>query len=299
MMLDLRGALAATLRDRVAGPEADARARRIWLAPGPRRFAPDDPICRVHGHAAMYPGGIRALLLQMLHPLAMAGVGGHSGYRSDPWGRLQRTSEYIAMTTFGPVEEADRTLRRIRKIHARVQGTAPDGRPYRADDPHLLRWVHIGEVDSFLVSYQRHARTPLTPDEADRYVEQAGWAGEQLGVVDPPRTVAELAADLAGFRPELALTEAAHEAADFLVREPPLPWAARPGYWTLVAGAVAMLPPWARGLLGMPGAGVIGRRVLDPLLLRPMGRFGTAAVGWALADPREVRNTPGSSGRSG
>lgn len=294
-MIDARAALAAALRDKVAGPDAEARARKIWLAPGPRRFAPGDPIALVHGHAAMYSGGIRALLLQMLHPLAMAGVGGHSGYKGDPWGRLQRTSEYIAMTTFGPDESAEKVIARIRKIHDRVQGQAPDGREYRASDPHLLRWVHVAEIDSFLTSYQRHAPTPLTADEADRYVDQAAWAAEQLGVIDPPRTVAALAADLASFRPELALTEAAKEAADFMLREPPLPWVARPGYWMLAAGAVAMLPAYARDLLGLPGHGASGR-VLDAVLLRPLGRLGTTAVDWALTDPRDLRNAPGSSG---
>ena len=292
--MDVRGRLALALRDRVAGENAEERARSIWLAPGPRRFAPGDPICRVHGHAAMYAGGIRALLLQMLHPLAMAGVGHHSGYKGDPWGRLQRTSEYIAMTTFGPDESADKVIARIRKIHDRVIGHAPDGREYRASDPHLLRWVHVAEIDSFLTSYQWHAAEPLTPDEADRYVDQAAWAAAQLGVVDPPWTVAGLQSDLASFRPELALTESAKEAADFLLREPPLPWAARPGYWMLAAGAVAMLPEHARQLLGLHVPGVRGR-VLDAAVRRPLGRAGTAAVHWELTDPRDLRHAPGSS----
>src|SRR5699024_6142615 len=137
------------------------------MAPGERRFAPDDPICRVQGHAGMYAGGIRALLLQSLHPLAMAGVGEHSGFRGDPWGRLQRTSEFIAMTTFGPLEQAEKILDRINRVHTTVVGTARDGRPYDATDPHLLRWVHVAEIDSFLLAHQRYARTPLTPAEAD------------------------------------------------------------------------------------------------------------------------------------
>jgi uncharacterized protein (DUF2236 family) len=105
----------------------------------------------------MFPGGIRALLLQSLHPLAMAGVAGHSGFKGDPWGRLQRTSEFLATTTFGTVEHATKQIQRVRRIHERVRGTAPDGRPYAASDPHLLRWVHITEADSFLTAYQRYA----------------------------------------------------------------------------------------------------------------------------------------------
>lgn len=294
--VDLRGRLADALRDRVAGPDAEQKAREIWLEPGPRRFAADDPICRVHSNASMYSGGLRALLLQMLHPLAMAGVGAHSGYRGDPWGRLQRTSQYIAMTTFGPEAGADKVIRRIRTIHDHVSGVAPDGRPYQANDPHLLMWVHVAEIESFLVSYQRYAQTPLSPADADRYVDQAAWAGEQLGVIDPPRTAADLHAVVESYRGELALTESAKDAADFLLREPPLPVAARPGYWMLAAGAITLLPDYARDLLGLrPGGPASG--VVDALALRPLGRAGTAAVNWALTDPRQVPNAEGSSQR--
>jgi uncharacterized protein (DUF2236 family) len=105
----------------------------------------------------MFPAGIRALLLQSLHPLAMAGVAAHSGYKGDPWGRLQRTSEFLATTTFGTIEHAEQQIARVRRIHERVRGTAPDGRAYAASDPHLLRWVHVTEADSFLTAFQRYA----------------------------------------------------------------------------------------------------------------------------------------------
>lgn len=290
--MGLRRQLSLALRERVAGPEAQARAESIWLAPGPRRFAPDDPICVVHNHPSMYAGGIRALLLQSLHPLAMAGVAGHSGYRGDPWGRLQRTSLYIAMTTFGPEAGAERVLARVRGVHRRVVGTAPDGRTYEASDPHLLAWVHCAEIESFLTAHQRYARHPLSPADADRYVEQTGWAASRLGLPDPPASVAELHARLGRFRPELSATPAALDVAAFLLREPPLPWAARPGYATLAAGAVTMLPMWARVMLDLPTS-----RWGD-LVRSPLGRVGTIAVGWALADPGDVRNQPGSSALS-
>ncbi|MGD8148375.1 oxygenase MpaB family protein [Ornithinimicrobium sp. Y1694] len=292
-----RRRLALALRDRVAGPDAERRAHAIWLAPGERRFAPDDPICRVQGHSGMYAGGIRALLLQSLHPLAMAGVGEHSGYRGDPWGRLQRTSEFIAMTTFGPIESAQRVLDRINRVHRTVVGTSADGRPYSATDPHLLRWVHVAEIDSFLTAHQLYARTPLTPDEADTYVAQAGWAARELGIPDPPTTAAELRSQLAAYGPELESTPGARDVARFLLLEPPLPWAARPGFWLLAAGAVAMLPAHARDLLGLRLPEAL-RPVEEPLLryvATPLGALGTAAVGWALSDPRDPRNAPESS----
>lgn len=292
-----RRRLSRALRNRVAGPDAERRAQAIWLAPGPRRFAPDDPICRVQGHAGMYAGGIRALLLQSLHPLAMAGVGEHSGYRDDPWGRLQRTSEFLAMTTFGPVDAAERMLDKINRIHETVSGTDRQGRPYDATDPHLLLWVHVAEIDSFLAAHQRYARRPLTPAEADTYVDQAAYVASRLGIPEPPRTVAQLEATLAAYRPELETTPGALDVVRFLLREPPLPVAARPGFWLLAAGAVEMLPAHAREMLGLR----LPRRLrgFEGMALRgvagPLGVAGTRAVGWALGDPDEPRNRPGSS----
>ncbi len=121
--------------ERVAGSEGHQRRREIHGPPGERWFAEGSPIRTVHGDSSMFIGGIRALLLQSLHPLAMAGVAGHSGYRGDPWGRLQRTSYFIAVTTFGRAADAQAAVSRVRAIHERVTGTAPDGRPYAASDP--------------------------------------------------------------------------------------------------------------------------------------------------------------------
>jgi uncharacterized protein (DUF2236 family) len=279
-----RRQLAAALRSRVAGTDAQVKAERIWGAQGPRWFTPTDPIWRVHADAAMFPGGIRALLLQSLHPLAMAGVAGHSGYKGDPWGRLQRTSEFLATTTFGTIDHAEEQIARVRSIHERVRGKAADGRPYSAGDPHLLAWVHATEADSFLTAYQRYAVSPLTAAEADRYVEQSGIVASALGVVDPPTTVAALRATIEGYRPELESTEAAREAARFLLVHPPLPLAAKPGYAALAAGAVAMLPRWARRPLRLPWLPVTER-----LVGRPLGGVATATVRWAMADATDER----------
>ena len=110
----------------------------------------------------MFVGGIRALLLQSLHPVAMLGVSQHSGFRGDPWGRLQRTSRFLATTTYGTIADAERSIRIVRAIHGRVKGTTPSGGEYRADDPHLLGWIHVAEVDSFLTAYQVFGSAPLT-----------------------------------------------------------------------------------------------------------------------------------------
>ena len=196
----VRRSLAQALRHRIAGADGGAKAQRIWQAEGERWFTPDDPIWWVHMDASMFPGGIRALLLQSLHPLAMAGVDQHSAYRDDPWMRVQRTSTYIATTTFGTAAHAEQSIRAVRRIHESVRGTASDGTPYSAGDPHLLMWVHLAEVDSFLTTYQRFGPRPLTQGQADLYVAQTGVAAEMLGVVDPPTTVVRVVRLTAGRR---------------------------------------------------------------------------------------------------
>lgn len=283
----MRHRAAAALRERVAGQDAEQRAAGIWGAEGERWFGPDDPIWRVHLDAAMFVGGIRALLLQSLHPLAMAGVNDHSRYRDDPWGRLQQTSYYLSTTTFGTVRDAERLIARIRGIHRRVVGSY-DGTPYAASDPELLTWVHLAETDSFLTCHQEYAETPLTGAEADTYVAQLGSVAARLGVPEPPTTVAGLRTALRRFAPDLDGSAGARETMRFIVCDPPMPLAVRPGYLTLVAGAVATLPVEARRMLGvrLPPGGAVP--------LRGAGQVGAGLIRWMLSDPgvrRERRQT--------
>lgn len=262
----------------VAGPEGPENRTRIHTTPGPRWFAEDRPIRRVHADASMFVGGLRALLLQSLHPLAMAGVAEHSDYRGDPWGRLQRTSTFLAVTTFGTAGDAQRAVDRVRGIHRRVHGIAPDGRTYRADDPHLLEWVHIAEVDSFLLAYQRYGAAPLDQDGRDAYVEDTAHTAVALGVPDPPRTEAELAERIASYRGELRGTESAREAARFLLLTPPLPVLARVPYGVLAATSVSMLPAWARMPLRLPYLPPV-----ESTAIRLAGRVLVGAIRWALS----------------
>jgi uncharacterized protein (DUF2236 family) len=272
-----RSWLAEQIRARVIGDQPNEKAAAIMNAPGPRWFADDSVIRRVHGDASMFVGGLRALLLQSLHPLAMAGVAQHSDFRADPWGRLQRTADFLAATTFGPIPVAERSIDIVKRVHTRVVGTAPDGRPYSANDPHLLRWVHVCEVDSFLAAYQRYGAEPLTPADADAYVRDAALVARKLGVNEPPRTVRELRAELREYRPELAGTPEAREAARFLLLEPPLPLAARAPYTMLAAASVALLPAWTRWPLRLPFL-----PVSETLLVRPAGSLVTQIIRWSL-----------------
>jgi uncharacterized protein (DUF2236 family) len=265
---------------RVAGPEGPANRERFRKS-GPRWFTDDRPIRRVHGDAAMFVGGLRALLLQSLHPLAMTAVAQHSDYRDDPWGRLQRTSTFLAATTYGTVEDAQRAVDRVRRVHEHVTGIAPDGRSYRAADPHLLRWVHVAETDSFLRCHQRYGARPLDDAGCDGYVADIARIAVELGVQDPPRTRADLDAALRAYRPELRGTAEAREAARFLVRNPPLPLLARGPYALLAAAAVGELPAWARRELRLPA---ITRA--DSLLVRPAGHAIVGTVRWVMRAPR-------------
>ena len=146
---------------RVAGPDGAKHRARIHGTPGPRWFPAGSPITVVHGDAAMYVGGIRAVLLQTMQPQAMTAVAEHSGYRGDMWGRLARTSRFIAVTTFGAADDAAQAVDAVRAIHDRVNGTMPDGTAYDANDPHLLAWVHVAEIQSFLLAHQRFGARPL------------------------------------------------------------------------------------------------------------------------------------------
>ena len=277
----IRGRIGAAIIERIAGPQAASRGRPADPSPGERWFAEDRPIRQVHSDSAMFIGAIRALLLQSLHPLAMAAIAEHSDYRGDPWGRLQRTSHFIGVTTFGRTQDAQQAIARVRAIHQRVTGTAPDGRPYSASDPHLLTWVHVAEADSFLRAHTCCGTRPLDKAGRDGYVADMAIIGAELGVPDPPRTEAELADRIRAYRRELAATAEAREAARFLLLRPPLPVMARAPYGVLAAAAVSLLPGWARRPLYLPRM-----PVTETVLVRPAGHAMVHAIRWAITAPR-------------
>lgn len=264
----------------VAGPNGERDRTRIHDPAGRRWFDKDRPVRVVHADASMFVGGLRALLLQSLHPLAMAAVAQHSGYRGDPWGRLQRTTGFLAATTYGSEAEALRAVRRVRAVHERVSGVAPDGRPYRAADPHLLRWVHVAEVDSFLRCHRRYGVAPLDDAGYDGYVADMAVVAAALGVPDPPTTQAELAEQLDSYRPELRGTKEARQAARFVILQAPLPLFARPAYGMLAATAVSTLPAWARWPLRLPYL-----PMTEATAIRVAGHGIVSAIRWVMTPP--------------
>ncbi|MCW2931607.1 MAG: hypothetical protein JWM19_2569 [Actinomycetia bacterium] len=245
-----------------------------------RWFSADRPVRQVNNDCAMFVGGLAAVLLQSVHPLVMAAVADHSGYRSDPWGRLRRTSYFIGATTFGSPAHAHAAIARVRAIHEHIAGTAPDGRPYAASDPHLLRWVHVAEITAFLSAYTAYGGSQLDQAGRDGYVADMARVAAELGVPDPPCTEAEVAATLDRYRPELAGTPQAPEVARFLLFKPPLPLIIRPVYVGVAAAAISLLPPWAKRELSLPSL-----PVTEAVLIRPAGHLAVKAIRWGISAP--------------
>lgn len=273
MIDDLRRWVGGNIREMLAGTrDRPARSRTDDLG----LFGPGSATWSVHGDVSGIVGGLRALLVQALHPLAMAAVADHSSYRSDPLGRLQRTASFIGTTTFGSTRAATTAIDHVIAVHETVVGQAPDGRPYAANDPHLLSWVHCTEVDSFLRARLRYGSTALPDGHADRYVDEMAEIGRRLGVENPPTDVAGLRARLWSFRPELDVNHQARETVRFLAW-PPLPLSARAPYGVVFGAAVGLLPGFARRMLRLPLPPLV-----EPIAIRPAATVLLRTVGWAL-----------------
>ncbi|MCA7086427.1 oxygenase MpaB family protein [Cupriavidus sp. DB3] len=246
----------------------------------PGLFGPDAVCWRVHGDfPAMLAGGVSALLMQTMHPLALAGVWDHSSFRTDMQGRLGRTAQFIAGTTYGSRADAMRLIERVRRIHAGVTGTAPDGRAYAASDPALLTWVHVAEVSSFLAAYLRYVG-PLSHAEQDRYYDEVALVAELLGATEVPRSRDQIAAYLDRMRPQLLVTERTHEVVRLVMQMPVANPLLVPAVRIMADAGIALLPEWVRRELGLAGASVsalrrplslAGMRVLAPTLRWSLG----------------------------
>lgn len=262
-------------------------------------FGPESVTWRLHEQPILFLAGLRALYLQALHPRAVAGVVQNSNYKTDSWGRLMRTSEYVGTTIYGTAAEAQAAGRRLRRLHARMSAVDPaTGERFRIDEPDLLRWVHVTEVESFL-TVARRAGVKLTDAEADAYYTEQLRSAELVGL-DPatvPATVADVARYYAEIQPELALTRDSAETMVFLT-VPPVPdsWGlglplrlgltfgpTRWMYFGIAGTALGLLPPWARRLYG--GLGWATTDISADLSVRGL-RLLLAAL------PRRMRESP-------
>jgi uncharacterized protein (DUF2236 family) len=239
----------------------------------PGLFGPESVIWRVHcDFTSMLCGGVSALLLQMLHPLALAGVWDHSNFREDMLGRLRRTSQFVSVTTFGPTAEAERLIAKVRAIHLQVTGVSNDGRPYAASDPDLLTWVHVVESSCFLASHLRYRNPHLSHELQDRYYLETARVAAALGARDIPTSRAAVADYLQRMRPQLVCDERTREVARILLAAPAPSTLARPLGWLVMQAGIDLLPDWAQRQFDFyPGT-----------LRRRLVRVGVGGVGKVL-----------------
>lgn len=269
---DVRRAIKEHVRDLVGTSAGGARA--------PRRdaglFGPRSVAWRVHRDlATMMIGGVAALLLQMLHPAALAGVREHSDFPRDMKGRLKRTARFVSITTYGATEEALEAIARVQKIHDRVRGSLPDGTPYSATDPDLLTFVHVAEMTSFLDAYLRYWNPFLPPADQDRYFAETAVVARALGAAGVPETRCAARDYLEARRPELRCDAWTLDVSQALLDSPEAGVAGAFHRIMLDAG-IDLLPDWAARMHGLPVAGV-----RKPFVR--VGAMGAATVlRWAL-----------------
>ncbi|MER2296376.1 MAG: oxygenase MpaB family protein [Pseudomonas sp.] len=245
----------------------------------PGLFGPHSISWQVHGDfPSMLVGGIGALMLQLLHPLALAGVWDHSNFREDLLGRLRRTSQFISGTTFGSTRDAEWLLDKVRTIHLQVTGTAPDGTPYAASDPDLLTWVHVAEVSSFLAAHLRYRAPHLSRADQDAYYAEIALIAERLGARDVPRSCQQVEDYLHRMRPSLHCSSRSLEVVGILLKAPAPSRLAEPVGKLMLQAGIDLLPDWAQAMLGLQ-QGPLQRRMVR------LGLQRTAPIlRWAMQD---------------
>nr|WP_086493532.1 oxygenase MpaB family protein [Novosphingobium panipatense] len=262
----LVGRVRAIFNDQSRGEEPVARSSNALFPEG-------SVIWRVHGDVTtMMVGGVSALLLQMLHPAALAGIWDHSTFRNDMLGRLRRTARFIAVTTFADQADALSAIERVKQVHDRVTGTLADGTPYTANDPHLLAWVHVTEAVSFLDAWIRYAEPDMSVADQDTYFAQFADVARRLGASPVPETRKEADQLIEAMVPELHMDRRTRDVARLVLKQPAPSLGAMPVQHMTMEAAVDLLPGWAREMHGLP----------TRHLRRPAVRLSTFAVAETL-----------------
>lgn len=244
----------------------------------PGLFGPDSAAWQVHSDfTAMLTGGVAALLLQMLHPLPLAGVWDHSNFQADMLGRLRRTAQFIAGTTFGSRADAERFIAHVRRIHAGISGVGPNGQPYAASDPQLLTWVHAAEVSCFLRGYLRYRNPDFSAADQDRYFVEIARVAEALGAQDVPRSRAGIEDYIETMRPQLVCDQRTLKTLELVLNAPSPNALAVPWTRLMMRAGVDLLPGWAQEMLG-----VTQRSPARSELLRRSVAVAAAPMRWAV-----------------
>jgi uncharacterized protein (DUF2236 family) len=269
-------AIRHAIRDQIRGL-VGSRAGLPPVRPEDSFYPPGSACRKVHGDfTSMMVGGVSALLMQMLHPAALAGVWDHSNFRGDILGRLKGTAQFISTTTFGSVDEAYQAIERVRGIHDRVNGTLPDGTPYSANDPELLTFVHIAGASSFLRAYRIYRNPRFDRTAQDLYYKEAAEIALKLGAERVPRSVREVEAFIDEIRPALRADDRTREIRRAILEQRPPSLAMAPFQHLVLTAGVDLLPDWAAQMHGLT----------VPRIGRPAVRAGTKGVGalvrWAL-----------------
>jgi uncharacterized protein (DUF2236 family) len=273
----LRSALAGRVRsvfnDEAKGEKPVARSEHAY-------YKPNSVIWRVHGDVTtMMVGGVTALLLQMLHPAALAGIWDHSTFRDDMLGRLRRTARFIAVTTFGHRNDADVIIAKVIDVHNRVGGNLPDGTAYSANDPHLLSWVHLAEAVSFLDAWIRYGEPGMSAADQDQYFAEFADIAIALGADQVPKSRAEADMMMKIFLPELSCNARTKQVAHIVLNQAPPHPSAAPVQGIIMRAATDLLPRWARQMHGLKSS-----RALPAVRGVTSGIAST--LRWAFTDPK-------------
>lgn len=269
----LTGRVRSVFNDETRGEKPVVRSAQAM-------FPENSVIWRVHGDVTtMMVGGVTALLLQMLHPAALAGIWDHSTFRGDMLGRLRRTARFIAVTTFGHRDDAQVIINKVIGVHTRVGGVLPGGTSYSANDPHLLSWVHLAEAISFLDAWIRYAEPDMSAADQDQYFAEFADIAVALGADKVPKTRAEANALMKVFMPELSACGRTKEVAHIVLHQRPPHPSAAPVQGIIMRAAVDLLPRWARRMHGLPSSRGI------PAVRGITGGIAST-LRWAFAEPK-------------
>ncbi len=259
-------------------------------------YGPESDVWKVHGSLATLVGGVRALLMQAAYPAALAGVSQHSAYDTDPLGRLERTTRWLTITSFGSTEAIAKEARRVNALHGKVEGEYLDSshqaQRYQASQSRHLLWVHCAFTDSFLVAYRELGRDEDT--SVKNYVQEWAKSAEPLGLTDAPQSDEQLSEVLDDFlNNEIGEIDATRRIVHFIIH-PPFSKAAMPFYRILCNAAISTMDPRVLSALGLKEKSRIWLKVVKPLLNILQLLLGNESPSQGIARERIARLTSAS-----